>query len=149
MSLPNETTSRPQRRHEPDEMADVFSDMTIESDIQLLLYREFPRGTLSYLTTFTPKTFDLKRIRRQYGGGHYWLYAKRDGRLVNKRRFAIEGDPIIRTHASGSTATAGTALGRVLDQVLAELRTILEKFETIEECQRQKRPLMTALTHHR
>jgi len=147
MSLSNQATSRTQSRHEADEMAAVFANMTVESDIQLFLYREFPRGTLSYLTTFTPKTFSLKRIRRQYGGGHYWLYGKRDGCLVKKRRFTIEGDPIIRTRARGLTTTAGTALGRVLDQVPAELRTILEKLETIEERQRQLLHLMTALNN--
>jgi len=130
-------------------MAAVFADMTVESDVQLLLYRDFPRGTLSYLTTFIPKTFDLKRIRRQYGGGRYWVYAKRDGRLVSKRRFAIEGNLIIRTRSSGSPMTAGAALGRVLDQVPAELRTILEKLETIEKRQRQLLHLITALTHRR
>ena len=130
-------------------MAAVFADMTIESEIQLLLYREISRGTLSYLTTFTPKTFSLKRIRRQYGGGLYWVYAKRDGRLLTKRRVAIEGDPIIRTHANGLPATAGTALGRVLDQVPAELRTIRETLETIEAAQRQLMHQMTALTHRR
>ena len=65
MSLQNHTTSKPQRRHEPDEVAAVFADLTVESHVQLLLYREFPRGTRSYLTTLTPKTFDLKQIRRQ------------------------------------------------------------------------------------
>lgn len=149
MSLQSHTTSRPQRRHEPDEVAAAFANLTVKSDVQLPLYRERPHGTLAYLTTFTPNTFDLTQIRRQYGGGRYCVYVTRDGCHVNKRRFALEGAPIIRTRASGSTTMAGKTLGRFLDQVPAELRTILEKLETIEERQRQLMHLMRVLTHRR
>lgn len=149
MSFPNQTTNKRQRRHEPDEVAAVFADMSFVSDLQLFLYRESPRGTQSYLTTFTPKIFTLKRIQQQYGGGIYWLYAKRDGCLVKKRRFAIEGGPIIHTRARGSSTTAGTALGRFLDQVPPELRIIMDKLETIENRQRQLIHLMTAVSRRR
>ena len=145
MSLSNHPTSGPRRRHEPDEVATSCEDLTVERDVRHLLYREFPRGTRSYLTTFTPKTFDFTQICRQYGVGRYWVYTTRDGRLVNTRRIAIQDAPIIRPRSSG----AGTALGRVLDQVPADVRRIQGKLETIEARQRQLMHLMTALTHRR
>ena len=147
MSLQNYSTSRPQRRHEPDEVAASIEDLTVERE--RLLYRESPRGTLSYLTTFNSKTFDFKQIYRQYGVGRYWVYTKRDGRLVNTRRFAMKDAPIVRTPRTGAATTAGTALGRVFDQVPADLRRIQKKLETIEQRQRQLMDLMTALTHRR
>jgi hypothetical protein len=149
MSLSNHPTNEPRRRHEPDEIATSCEDLTVERDVRHLLYREFPRGTLSYLTTFTPKTFDLKQICRQFGVGRYWVYTKRDASLVGKRRIVIKDAPVIRTRRSGSATAVGTALGRVLDQMPADLRRIQDKLEIVEARQRQLMHLMAKLTHHR
>ena len=116
-----------------DELSPDLAELIQLNKVDLLLYREYPDRKLRYLTTFTPEAFGLKQIRRRYGGGRYWVFAKRWGKIVRRRAFEIEGQPIIRRGGWNSATTAGNALGDLIDKLPAELRAMREKLETLQD----------------
>jgi len=132
------------------DLEDVFRDLADLSPVngtRLLLYREHPGARLRYVSTFTAESFDLKQIQKRFGGGGYWLLAKRNGRLIKKRRFEIEGVHILRSGNKGTSGSAGSALAGLIDNLPAQLRVIREQLESLEAGQQELRHRIACLAH--
>ena len=131
------------RSHEAlEELSPDLVELIQLNRVDLLLYRECPDRKLRYLTTYAPEAFDLKQIRRRFGGGRFWVFAKRWGKIIRRRVFEIEGQPIIRRRGWNSASTAGSAVGDLIDELAAELRTCRMEVATLKERQEELQRLL-------